>query len=238
MTVKDRMTLACARCGHAQAATLYASVTAAEDPELVGRLLDGTLQRVTCERCGHAREVARDLLHVDRHARRWVQYLAPRPGRDVAPLAAELVRIAARAGAGHEARVTTDVEVFREKVRLFRDGLDDVAIELTKWLVQGTLPATPGTVTLLYAGREEAAGPHALPFRVVFADGTHATAAWPRAIYHGVTTSLVPRLHRLAAIDPRRPFVDATLAEELLSRLAADPRPDAAPRVRAPRPAA
>ncbi|MGB9872982.1 MAG: CpXC domain-containing protein, partial [Anaerolineae bacterium] len=67
--------LTCPRCGQTFSAEVWLIVDAAERPDLLERLRDGTLHDVTCPHCGHSGQVDAPLLVFRPH----LSPLAPSP---------------------------------------------------------------------------------------------------------------------------------------------------------------
>lgn len=115
------ISITCSRCGKASDAEIYTSINVADNPELKARVLDGSLFVHECPFCGTANLVKGDLLYHDPEARLLI-CLSSRT-------------IAAVDGLeGYICRQVSDVGSLIEKVKIFDAGLDDMVLELCKFV--------------------------------------------------------------------------------------------------------
>ena len=143
MTQMLNINVTCPNCGTCDTAEVWASVNAAENPQEAQYLIDGFLFSWTCPACGHAAALNHDCLYHDPNRKVMVQYVAN--ADDARHAASALAPLRAE---GYEVRVVASRESLREKAALARDGLDDRAVELLKFLLfnkfvaEGAVPAT------------------------------------------------------------------------------------------------
>ena len=74
--------LTCPRCGAAFAAEVWTVVDSVERPDLVARILDGTLHNTTCPGCGQTGSVPAPLLYHNRRAERVLLGVPPQMPED------------------------------------------------------------------------------------------------------------------------------------------------------------
>lgn len=125
-------TLRCPECGRSAEFTCYSSVNATHDPALKGALLRGDLTTFTCQACGHPTNVSFDLLYHDMRRKRfiWLKY----PDEGVPPAVDPRTEPMFELAEGYTFRLVTSLNELLEKIRLFDDGYDDVAMEVLKLL--------------------------------------------------------------------------------------------------------
>lgn len=118
--VKD---IICPQCGESQKYRLYASINAAEHPELKQRILEETLFDWRCKRCNYFAAMAYPLLYTD-PAVGYVISTAPMgTNGDIEPT--DAVR-------DYVKRSVKNLAELKEKILTFDAGCDDVAVELVK----------------------------------------------------------------------------------------------------------
>jgi hypothetical protein len=125
-------TLRCPECDCSTEFTCYSSVNATHDPALKEALLRGELTRFTCPGCGHPTNVSFDLLYHDMRGKRfiWLKY----PDEGVPPAVDPRTEPMFELAEGYTFRLVTSLNELLEKIRLFDDGYDDVAMEVLKLL--------------------------------------------------------------------------------------------------------
>lgn len=110
----------CPSCGNVAQVPVVTSVNAVENPELKERILSGDLFLWECPHCGHKQLRKFPLVYSD-------------PSENVLicltdqPLAAEDLQ-------GYTGRLVSTVGDLIEKIKIFDAGLDDVAVELCKYI--------------------------------------------------------------------------------------------------------
>lgn len=118
--VKD---IICPQCGESQKYRLYASINAAEHPELKRRILEETLFDWRCKRCNYFAAMAYPFLYTDPAAGYVISTAPMGTNGDVEPTDAvrEYVK-----------RSVKNLAELKEKILTFDAGCDDVAVELVK----------------------------------------------------------------------------------------------------------
>ena len=125
----------CSHCGKQTPIELRPSIQVAEDPELKLRVKDGSLFVWECPYCGHRNLARYQTLYHDPQARLMVWLL---PGGEQPPKAVE----EAVAGLeGYTLRLVREVGDLIEKVNVQDAALDDVVLEVCKWVTRQELSA-------------------------------------------------------------------------------------------------
>lgn len=117
------MRFRCSRCGKIYEAPVYSYIDAVSQPSLTQRVMDGSLFVRECPACGCRELIATPVVYKDASC---LLCLSDRP-------------ISVEGLEGVSGRLVSDVGSLIEKVKIFNAGLDDVAIELTKYVTRGEL---------------------------------------------------------------------------------------------------
>ena len=122
---------ACRQCGFNNPVRLYGSVNTRQDPGLKARVLDGSLFMWECPRCGSLNLLRYQTLYHDPEAHLMVWLT----------LGDEALEEQIRAGQAHleeldgyTLRLVSEPGDLIEKVKIFEAGLDDIAIEMCKFV--------------------------------------------------------------------------------------------------------
>jgi CpXC protein len=133
MTISGTYRMRCAGCGVEQDAALVQSINARLDPDLVERLLAGTLNLHAC-RCGRLTQLAATLVFHDPARDYFCQVC---PGGEAAM--ARGAEAFARLGELGTRRLVGSQNELVERLRLHAAGLDDWKIEMLKVLLLASL---------------------------------------------------------------------------------------------------
>ena len=128
--------MAPASCSHCRQQTeipVRQSINTALDPEVKARVKDGSLFVWECPYCGHRNLAVYQTLYHDPDARLMVWLL---PGEEQAPQAIEE---AVKDLEGYTLRLVRSVGDLIEKVNVHDTGLDDVVLEMCKWVTRREL---------------------------------------------------------------------------------------------------
>jgi len=120
----------CSRCGESHAVTTYPSINTALDPDLKTRVRDGSLFVWECPHCGARNLLKYQTLYHD-PAERLMVWLLPgdaEPPQAVADAVKELD--------GYTLRLVREVGDLVEKVNIHACGLDDVLVEMCKYVTR------------------------------------------------------------------------------------------------------
>ena len=122
----------CPQCSKSSSAHVYTSINATNDPRFREDLLSGRLLDFTCPYCGHQGRYTYPLLYNDMK-RRFMVYLIPEIDRF--QLEDRSLEDDYRNLKGIRKRITADFNTMKEKIFIFESGLDDMAVELTKYAI-------------------------------------------------------------------------------------------------------
>lgn len=122
----------CPKCNEPHSAHLYISINATTDPQFRDDLLEEKLLRFKCESCGYEGRYTYPLLYNDMK-KRFMIYLIPEIDRF--QLEDRTLEDDYRNLKGIKKRITADFNSFKEKIFIFESGLDDMAVELTKYAI-------------------------------------------------------------------------------------------------------
>lgn len=111
----------CTNCGNVNEIKAYPSINAVEEPELKSKALTGELFAWECPHCGRMNLARYPVLYHD-SAERLIVVLSE------TPLNAEVVP------EGYTGRQVSTVGEFIEKIKIFDAGLDDIIIEMCKFV--------------------------------------------------------------------------------------------------------
>ncbi len=122
----------CPKCNETVSARLYISINITNDPQFHDDLLSGKLLEFRCENCGYEGRYTYPLLYNDMK-KRFMIYLIPEIDRF--QLEDRALEDDYRNLKGIKKRICSDFNTFKEKVFVLESGLDDMAVELTKFAV-------------------------------------------------------------------------------------------------------
>lgn len=119
-SVVDNVSLNCSRCGASCTAPVYRLIDAAAQPALTGKVKDGSLFLWECPGCGHCELISSPVIYKDLHL------LVCLSGQPISVEGLEDVK----------GRLVGDVGSLIEKVKIFDCGLDDIPMELCKFVTR------------------------------------------------------------------------------------------------------
>lgn len=134
MSLVKKAPARCARCGHEHEITVYKSVNTAEEADMEARVLNGSLFMWTCPDCGSKNLVSYECLYHD-PAKKRMLWLLPR-NKDNS-LEMESVARHAQLLGGYTLRICPDLGSLIEKILILNAGLNDVAVEICKYVIRG-----------------------------------------------------------------------------------------------------
>ena len=135
----------CPHCGKTHILQVYGSINSSEDPSLAAQAGDGSLFIWECPGCGQRNLLKSELLYHDPD-RKFMIWLLPEGSLDaaVAPgLENRIAEIATHLD-GYVLRRVPDVSSFIEKVGIFQAGLDDMVMEMCKYVTKMELSEKAG----------------------------------------------------------------------------------------------
>ena len=202
-TTSKTIAVTCPRCHEAGEAEIWMRVNNVETPDEAQWLIDGFLFTYECPACGNIATLNHDCVFEDAKRKALIMYVAD-PARANEALAA----LEAEKPEGYHVRLVEAADVLREKAAIYRDGLDDRAVEVAKQAVFNRFVST-GQVERdarpLYGALAEDGG---IIVEFVTATGTTETTI-PADVYRGIADSFT---------DAQPPVVDRTWALNVLNQ--------------------
>ena len=119
----------CPKCNEITEGKLYTSINATNNPHLRNEVLEENLFHWRCHSCGHEARLTYPLLYNDMK-KRFMIYLIPEIDRF--QLADNELEEEFKNLIGIRKRLAPDFNTFKEKLFIFENGLDDMAVEMTK----------------------------------------------------------------------------------------------------------
>jgi hypothetical protein len=123
----------CSKCGHEQKISLYKSINVAQDPELKEKVKNGSLFTWKCPNCGEMNLVKYATLYHDPAAKMMI-WLLPGGSANDPQVATANEQISSLSD--YTLRLVGDIGSLIEKVNILDAGLDDVAIEMCKYVTK------------------------------------------------------------------------------------------------------
>lgn len=177
------MKILCPHCQCESEVKKKQNLNTEQDENAYARVQDLSYFRVKCENCGESMLALQDVLYHDVSNAfmvwLWTQDTQP-PRAQFDPLAQYVLR------------TTTDLNAFREKLRILTIGLDDRAVELMKVLLFMQLKHDLDVVELVFHEIDGQTGD--FRFAAVLSDGVEQYAAMPGALYQKLRQDAQERL--------------------------------------------
>ena len=131
----------CTGCGKIQRFKLYRSINVAENPELKAGVRDGSLFVWECPECGRRNLARYESLYHDPEAKLMIWLL---PGGEVSQSQMDSIGNHTRAMGNYTLRRVSDVSSLIEKLLIFDAGLDDVVVEMCKYVTRAEMASKAG----------------------------------------------------------------------------------------------
>ena len=202
MTSSMKAHVICPRCEGESDVEVWTSINNVESPDEAQWLIDGFLFDHECPHCGNRITLNHDCVFHDAINKVLIMYAADRTRAQNAT-----VELESRAPEGYRVRSVHTREELREKAAIFRDGLDDRAVEAAKlalfdkFVQDGQI--SPDTRTY-YGALAEDGG---IIVEFVNASGS-VEATVPRDVYDGIAASFT---------DAQPTVVDRAWATQVLA---------------------
>lgn len=142
MSIERKETVTCPECGNVQDFIVWQTLNGDLDPEAKQQLLNGTLFRFECSKCGHKSNVNYGMLYHDMTHQAMVYYVDEdsveqtiKAMYDVEEKIKAKFDVEEKIGvqkSGYRKRVVTNQNALREKAIIFEHELDDRVIEIIK----------------------------------------------------------------------------------------------------------
>ena len=133
MSIIKEASAPCSKCGEKQVIRIYRSINVSEDPQLKEKVRNGSLFLWECPHCGQANLAKYETLYHDPAARLMVWLL---PEGDISETQMKAITMHTKAMGGYTLRRVTDMGSLMEKVLIHDAGLDDVVLEMCKYVTK------------------------------------------------------------------------------------------------------
>ena len=205
MSTEIMKDIICPQCGVSQKYRLYTSINARENPELKQKALEETVFDWRCQRCNYFAAMAYPFLYIDPDAKYVVCVTPGGSGQAAEPTDAvkDFVK-----------RRVKDLAELKEKILVFDNGLDDVAVEVVK-----------NALCTIIKNKYEAKRVHAYFSRIQGNDMEFAifVPGKPEPVYHSTRLEVYQQsqevLRALDFVDPPGfATIDARLARRIIEQ--------------------
>ena len=129
---KVNKAIVCPMCGEMSKAEIYTSVNVTVNRDFRSKVLGGELFAWSCPSCGYSARLTYPILYNDMK-NRFMVYLIPKIDRF--QLCDKELEAKYNNLRNISKRVVSDFNSFKEKIFIFESGLDDMAVELTKYAI-------------------------------------------------------------------------------------------------------
>ena len=131
MSITAEAMAPCSKCGKKSEITIYRSINTAENPELKEKIRNGSLFIWECPECHQANLAKYETLYHDpgKKIMLWLM-----PSGDLSETQMQAIANHTKAMGGYRLRLVKDVGALMEKLLIFEAGLDDMAIEMCKYV--------------------------------------------------------------------------------------------------------
>lgn len=130
--INDGM-IACPKCGNRNTIKVYKSINVSDNPELKGKVADGSLFLWECPHCAQVNLARYETLYHDPVSRLMVWLI---PEGSVSESQMQAIENHTRAMGDYTLRIVDDTGSLMEKVLIREAGLDDVVIEMCKYVTK------------------------------------------------------------------------------------------------------
>ncbi len=196
MSKPATMSIDCYECHTPQKFVMWQTLNSTLDPELKQDLLNRSLTRFTCSKCGLELELIYPLLYHDME-RELMIWLRPDGVDEEDTKLKEELSLAERECGHHSLRIVQTVIQLIEKILIWDCGLDDRAVEMMKPMLPSNSPQLTGQLgsdfSFYFSGVKETCDAKALVFDVA-SESTSVELTVPYNLYLESTGMLVSRL--------------------------------------------
>lgn len=136
----------CSKCGRTTEITIYKSINTADDPSLKEKVRNGSLFLWGCPHCGTVNLARYETLYHDPEKKLMLWLV---PDGKISETQMQAITNHTKAMGGYTLRLVRDMGELMEKVLIFDAGLDDVVLELCKWVTKREMTSNAGKETRL-----------------------------------------------------------------------------------------
>ena len=133
MSITTQALAPCSKCGQQQTVTIYKSINISENPEFKDKVRDGSLFLWECPHCGQVNLAKYETLYHDPSAKLMVWLI---PSGEISETQMQAITMHTKAMGGYTLRRVNDMGSLMEKVLVSDAGLDDVVLEMCKYVTK------------------------------------------------------------------------------------------------------
>ena len=133
MSIINEALAPCSKCGQQHKVIVYRSINISENPELKPKVKDGSLFLWECPHCGQMNLAKYETLYHDPAARLMVWLI---PAGEISESQMKAITMHTKAMGGYTLRRVNDMGSLMEKVLISDAGLDDVVLEMCKYVTK------------------------------------------------------------------------------------------------------
>ena len=133
MSIINEALAPCTKCGQQQKVTVYRSINISENPEVKDKVKDGSLFLWECPHCGQVNLARYETLYHDPAAKLMVWLI---PEGEISETQMQAITMHTKAMGGYTLRRVNDMGTLMEKVLINDAGLDDVVVEMVKYVTK------------------------------------------------------------------------------------------------------
>lgn len=142
MSIINEGMAACPQCGNRNTIKVYRSINVADNPELKEKVKDGSLFLWECPHCGKVNLAKYETLYHDPTSRLMVWLI---PDGSVSETQMKAIENHTKAMGDYTLRTVRDMGSLMEKVLIHDAGLDDVVIEMCKYVTKMEMASKSGS---------------------------------------------------------------------------------------------
>ena len=131
MSIISEALAPCSKCGQQHKVTVYKSINISDSPELKDKVRDGSLFLWECPHCGQMNLARYETLYHD-PSRKLMVWLIP--SGEISETQMQAITMHTKAMGGYTLRRVNDMGSLMEKVLICDAGLDDVVVEMCKYV--------------------------------------------------------------------------------------------------------
>ena len=133
MSIINEALAPCSKCGQQHKVAVYRSINISENPELKDKVRDGSLFLWECPHCGQVNLAKYETLYHDPAAKLMVWLI---PSGEISETQMQAITMHTKAMGGYTLRRVNDMGSLMEKVLVCDAGLDDVVLEMCKYVTK------------------------------------------------------------------------------------------------------
>ena len=133
MSITNQALAPCSKCGQQTKVTVYRSINISENPELKAKVKDGSLFLWECPHCKQVNLAKYETLYHDPAAKLMIWLI---PSGEISETQMQAITMHTKAMGGYTLRRVNDMGSLMEKVLISDEGLDDVVLEMCKYVTK------------------------------------------------------------------------------------------------------